>query len=88
MKVAQETKLASAKMDAKIAERRAAMDKRNKIITKRGKSKKNSVFQKDDQKFMLVNRKTLSKVDAPSLEVSDFLSAARSRVPRQACLPM
>ena len=67
------------------------MDRRNLKMDKvnnRTMNAKQMVFQtQDKQSFMIMNRTTLEKLDAPSDNVLDFVHAQRNKVKRQTHLP-
>ena len=67
------------------------MDRRNLKMDKvrrRTENAKSMVFKTADQgTFMIMNKSTMEKIDAPSDSVLAFVQAQRNRVPRQAHLP-
>lgn len=67
------------------------MDKRNLKLQKvnnRTNNAKQIVFEtRDKQRFMIMNKTTLEKLDAPTDNVLDFVKAQRNRVRRQTHLP-
>ncbi len=63
------------------------MDLRNQKVDRVNK-KHVVLVNKDKQKFMLVNKKTLLKIDGPSKQVTDFVKHQFNRVPRSTNLPL
>ena len=80
---------AQAKIKEKISERRAQMDSHNLKVEKRKTrtEQKNVMFQKASQNFMVLNRKTMQKVDEKSADVGSFVTRQLARVPRTKNLP-
>ena len=88
----QERKLEEDRLRKRIEKRKREMDKRNRKVDRKNNRStglaKSMMFETSDrQRFMIMNRQTFEKVDAPQESVMDFVVQARNRVKRQSHLP-
>jgi len=78
-------------LQLQIERRKKQMDRQNIKSAKansRTVNAKSLVFQtRDNQRFMIMNKTTMEKLDAPADHVLDFVKQQRTRVKRQAHLP-
>lgn len=82
----QEVKAEQERLAKKIEQRKHEMDKRNvkmeRVLNRTGNAKSMVFETMDKQRFMIMNRTTLEKVEAPQDSVLDFVMQTRNRVKR------